>query len=200
MQSNLYGHVLCVVDVETTGTEPGWHEIIQIAAVPLDQNYEPAKKHRPFYLEGIAPNHPERQSPEAKRKHHLDAYKLAEECVSQVRAADLMDEWFMSLNLPSGKRLIPLAHNWAFERSMMIHWLGPETFNTIWDGRARDSMLAADFINDIHYWQGMRNPFHDVSLLSTCKKLGIELDNAHNALADCLATAKVYKALVSLFG
>jgi DNA polymerase III epsilon subunit-like protein len=199
-QSNLYGHVLCAVDLETTGTEPGFHEVIQVAAVPLDQHLEPSKKYRPFYLDGIAPDHPERQSPDAKAKTKLDAKKLAEECVSQTRAADLMDEWFMSLALPADKRLVPLAHNWGFERSFMLPWLGPDTFHTIWDGRARDSMQGSALINDIHWWQGNKDPFTEISLTSVCKRLGIPLENAHNALADCLATAKVYKALLSLFG
>jgi DNA polymerase III epsilon subunit-like protein len=199
-QSNLFGHILTAVDVETTGTEPGWHEIVQVACVPLDQNLNPSKEHRYFYLDGIAPEYPERQSMDAKGKTKLDAHKLAEECISQTRAADLMDEWFMSLNLPSGKRLVPLAHNWGFERTMMLDWLGPDTFHTIWDGRARDTMMSGAFINDMHFWQGMADPFHDIGLLSMCKRLGVPLENAHNALADTLATAKVYKALLSLFG
>lgn len=200
MQSNLYGHVLTAVDVETTGTEPGYHEIIQVACVPLDQNYEPSKKYRPFYLDGIAPKHPDRQSFDAKSKTHLDAKKLAEECVSQERAADLMDEWFFNLALPSGKRLVPLAHNWGFERTMMIDWLGVDTFGAIWDGRARDSMQAVAFINDMHYWQGLSDPFTEMSLPYVCKRMNIPLDNAHNALADAIATAKVYKSLLALFG
>lgn len=199
-QSNLYGHVLTAVDVETTGIEPGYHEIVQVACVPLDAQLEPSKKHRHLYLPGIAPYYPERQSQDAKSKTRLNAKKLAEECISQERAAELMEEWFISLNLPSGKRLIPLAHNWGFERTMMLQWLGSDCFHAIWDGRARDTQEAAAFINDMHWWQGHGNPFPEINLVQLCKRLGVHLDNAHNALADCLATAKVYKALLSLFG
>lgn len=198
-QSNLFGHVLTAIDVETTGTHPGWHEIIQVAAVPLDAQLQPSKRYRHFYLEGIAPYHPERQEQDAKMKTHLDAKRMAEECITQERAAELMDEWFVSLELPSGKRLVPLAHNFGFERTMMLEWLGPEAFHTMWDGRSRDTQVVAAFINDMHWWQGLSDPFPEISLTQLCKRMGVPLDNAHNALADAIATAKVYKALLSLF-
>jgi len=137
---------------------------------------------------------------DAKLKNHLDPYKLAEEYVSQSRAADLLEEWFLSLALPADKRLVPLAHNWPFERSMLQAWLGPDSFNTLWDGRARDTQCSVALINDIHSWQGNEVPFSSISLISCCNRLGIELDNAHNALADCIATAKVYRELIRLFG
>jgi len=196
---NLYGNVLCAVDVETTGVVFGYNEVIQIACVPLDIHMKPSKEHRFFYL-NIAPTYPERQSMQAKMKHGLDAHKLAEECLSQEQAADMLDDWFTGLNLPSGKRLIPLAHNYAFERGMLSHWLGVDTFDAMWHIHPRDTFTFATSLNDVAAWQGRTVPFPQVGLTSMCRKLGIPLDNAHDALADCLATAELYRNLLSLFG
>jgi len=198
MLKNLYGNVMAVVDVETTGTVFGYHEIIQIAILPLDQHLEQSKEHRFFYME-MAPKHPERQSVGAKSKHGMDAYKMSEECVSQEQAADLLDKWFLNLNLPVGKRLVPLAHNWAFERGFLTHWLGIDQFDSMWHMHPRDTMTLAASLNDVYVWQGMNPPFHALSLTGMCKRFGIPLENAHNALADCVATAELYKAIVRSF-
>ena len=196
---NWYGNVMCAVDVETTGVVFGHNEIIQIACLPLDIHLKPSKEHR-FHYMNIAPTFPERQTLGARVKHGMDAYKMAEECVSQERAADLLDEWFVSLNLPVGKRLIPLAHNFAFERGFLTHWLGLETYDNMWHIHPRDTFTLASSLNDVAAWQGQTVPFHQIGLQGLCNKFGIVLDNAHDALADCLATAELYRNMLSIFG
>ncbi len=46
---HLNGCLMAAVDLETTGTRPGYHEIIQIAVVPLDSDFKPLADVRPFY-------------------------------------------------------------------------------------------------------------------------------------------------------
>ena len=58
---HLNGCLMAAVDLETTGTRPGYHEIIQIAVVPLDSDFKPLADVRPFYTL-VKPNHPERES------------------------------------------------------------------------------------------------------------------------------------------
>jgi DNA polymerase III epsilon subunit-like protein len=195
---NMNGNVLCAVDVETTGVLAGWNEIIQIACVPLNQHFEPSCTMRHFYM-NIAPDHPERMSKEAVRKHGITIDSL-EGCVSQDKSFDLFEEWLQNLNLPFGKRLIPLAHNWGFERAFLIHWLGLDGYNSAWQVHPRDTMLLAATVNDLYAWHGRRHPFKLLALPSLCKKFDIILDNAHDALADCLATAKLYAALMRFLG
>ena len=62
---HLNGCLMAAVDLETTGTQPGHHEIIQIAVVPLDSDFRPLASVRPFYTR-VKPKHPERES--ARRK------------------------------------------------------------------------------------------------------------------------------------
>jgi len=197
--NHLNGNILAAVDVETTGVIFGYNEIIQIAIVPLDFDLKPDDSKPVFYLPGMAPAYPERQTKQAKMKHHLDAKKLAEEGIPQDRAAALLDEWFVRLNLPIHRRIIPLAHNWAFERGHLTHWLGIEQFDDIFYIHPRDTMTFASSINDAAAWAGHQKVFNTLSLTAMCKNLGIPLENAHNALADCIATAALYRELLSMF-
>jgi len=195
---NMNGHILCAVDVETTGVLCGYNEIIQIACVPLDQHFEPHKKMKPFYL-NMRPEYPERASKEATQKHGISAESLLD-CVSQEKGFDLFVEWWNNCELPYGKRMVPLAHNWGFERGFLTYWLGVEGLNTYWQSHPRDTMLLGASINDLYVWHGRKHPFPFLNLVSMCKRLDIQFDNAHDALADCLATAKLYAALMRFFG
>lgn len=195
---HLWGNILAVVDVETTGTMFGHHEIIQIAIVPLNQHLEPCPNNRFFYM-NMAPAYPERQSHWAKKKHGIDVKRLVEECPSQDRAAEMLYDWFKKIELPFGKKLVPLAHNWAFERGFLTHWLGLNMFDEIFSPHPRDTMTLALSLNDIYNWQGNKAPFQEVGLKAMCNRFQIPLDNAHDALADCVATAKLYNALISSF-
>jgi len=191
------GNLLCAVDVETTGLMPGHHEIIQIAVLPLDSNIEPAAGITPFYMT-MAPQYPERAKNEAFSKNHLDITKLALESLDSWRVADMFEEWIERLRLPYQKRLVPLAHNWVFEAGFLMAWLGLAGFNQFWHPHPRDTMLMAIAANDRAYMRGDNMLFPHVSLTAICKKLGITLENAHDALHDAIATAKVYQNLLRI--
>ncbi len=192
----LNNHVLAAVDIETTGRLPGYHEIIQIAVVPLDAEFEPITNSLPFYVD-IAPTFPERAERNAQTIHGLNLEKLQAEALDQTSSADLFCTWFEDLNLPLNKRLIPLAHNWAFESPFLKHWLGIATNDEIWMGTARDSMVYANGINDWYGTRGELIPFYRVSLVSLCNKLKVKLKGkAHDALSDALACTEVYKILL----
>lgn len=195
---NLNHNVLAAVDVETTGLLCGFHEIIQIAIVPLDSEIRPSPTLRPFYM-NIRPEHPERQRG-AAGVHGLKVEELASSAVSQSKAADLLDEWFVGLDLPFGKKLCPLAHNYPFERGFLTHWLGLDTFDAMWHPYSRDTMALGLTINDAAAWHGRDCPFSRVSLGSMCNAFGIDIINAHDALSDSIATAALYREMLRSFG
>lgn len=195
---NMNGDLLCAVDTETTGLIPGYHEIIQIAIVPLDSNMEQHPGLKPFYI-NIAPDHPERESG-AGAVHGITMESLMANGVSQVDSADMFDEWFTNLELPFGRRIIPLAHNWAFERGFLLQWLGLETFTDIWSGHPRDTLILGNLLNDLAAWHGRNIPFPRLNLGAMCETMGVKLLNAHDALGDCLATAALYRNMLRCCG
>ena len=144
---HLNGCLMAAVDLETTGTRPGYHEIIQIAVVPLDSDFRPLADVRPFYTL-VKPEHPERESAGAKHKHKIPMTELLLHAPDSARVVDWLYEWFAALKLPFKKCLIPLAHNWAFESSFLKAWLGVEQTDLIFHSHARDGMLYAISLND----------------------------------------------------
>ena len=122
------------------------------------------------------------------------------ECPTQDRGVDLFVEWFNRLGLPYGRRLVPLAHNWAFEKGFLTHWLGLDGVYDYWQQLPRDTLSLVATINDLYAWHGRKQPFYSLSLPALCKRFDIQHDNAHDALADCIATAKLYAELMRFMG
>lgn len=194
---HLNGNLLAAVDFETTGRRPGYHEIVQIAVVPLDSDIQPIKELRPFYT-NIKPIYPDRIEKSAFCVNGINLEELMLYAPEQERVKDLLVEWFDRLELPFGKVLVPLVQNWAFESSFFKAWLGPDMVDKMFHSHARDPMLYAVAMNDRAAFMGEELPFNKVGLGSLCNKLNVVNQNAHNALADCLATAEVYRRLLLL--
>ena len=57
-------------------------------------------------------------------------------------------------------------------------------------------MGYCSMLNDRADLMGQEIPFRYIGLTYVCKLLGIPLDNAHNALEDSVATAKLYATLM----
>ena len=195
---HLNGNLLVSVDLETTGRQPGYHEICQIACVPLGPDLKPSPTLRPFYTE-IKPNFPERAEKQALFKHNIPMEQLLLQAPDQDKVKDLFVEWFESLDLPFKRSLVPMAHNWAFESSWLKEWLGITLFDELWFSHARDGMLLAIAINDKAAMKGEALPFNRVGLGSLCNKFNIVNINAHDALSDAIAEAEVYRALLQLY-
>lgn len=193
------GNMLISVDVETTGLTPGYHEVVQVAIVPLDSDIQPSKEHKSFYI-NIAPEFPERADKRATKVHGIDMDDLLVHGIDKWRAADMLEDWVESLNLPFSKRLVPLAHNYPFEKGFLYHWLGQDTYDGLFYIHPRDTQVVGSLCNDLASFWGKPIPFGSLSLTSMCKKFGIVNDNAHDALADALVCAKLYRELICALG
>lgn len=201
------GNMVCAIDVETTGLRPFHNDMIQVCVLPLDSELKPAAGIMPFYTE-MQPKRPENVDLKAMGLTKLELCKIMQNALDADRVADLFEEWFSKLPLPHGKKLIPLAHNWIYDHAFMTDWLGYEHMNHYFFGHHRspiagglldlhiDLMTAALFENDKADFNVEQTPYPKLGLKYLCGLLGVELVNAHDALADCVATAECYRRLM----
>jgi DNA polymerase III epsilon subunit-like protein len=194
--THLSGNVLAAIDFETTGRRPAHHEIIQIAILPLNHDLQPHPEIPVFYM-NIRPDHPERAERSAFVINGLDLDLLLLHAPAQEKVVDLLCEWFNKLDLPQNRVIVPLAHNWAFESAFLKGWLGPDLVDQMFHSHGRDSMLLAAAINDKAFFLGDEIQFPKLGLVALCEQLGIPYENAHDALADCRATAELYRRLLA---
>lgn len=192
---HLNGNLLCVVDTETTGDRPGFHDLIQICVLPLDSELEPYTKIVPFYTL-LKPRRPENCHSDIIGKNRERICDAAIRGLDPDMACDLFDEWYGKLGLLEKKRISPLAQNWPFDRAFLIDWLGPESFDRYFDARYRDTMVAALYENDRADFKAEPHPYPKVNLQYLASQLRVMTDRSHDALADCLTTAEVYRQLV----
>ncbi len=191
----LNNNLLCALDVETTGLIDCYHDLIQVAVLPLDGNLDPLDV-SPFYM-SVRPENPERASPKAMEVNGL-SLEVLEGCPGPVQVADCFEEWFQGLELPMDKKIVYLTQNAPFDIPFVKQWLGVLGFERYFCRQGRDTMFTALAKNDEAAWKNQPIPFSYVSLKYLCKVFGIALDNHHDSLADCIATAKVYRELLRM--
>ena len=195
---HLNGNLLCALDLETTGTDPHWHEPVQIAVVPLNSDIRPLEGVTPFYT-NIKPLHPERAQRQANGVHGLDLEDLMLYAPSRDKVADTLLEWFERLALPFERSIIPMAHKYPFEHSFMIRWLGAALYEKMFHAWYRDAMTIALGINDRAFMRGEKAPFNKVNLKSLCAHFGVVNQNPHDAYSDCIAETEVYRGLLHYY-
>ena len=200
---HLNGHLMCVIDTETTGLDPTYNEIWQICILPLDSNLEPNQDYLPFYIK-LKPEHPEYIDWDVRvfkknKKKIVDAITTG---YDQLAAIDLLKEWVERLKLPvtkfgTPKKIEPLGQNYGFDKSFIQQWLTVDVYNELFDYHHRDTMSTALFLNDHASFHAEKVPFSKVNLKWLGNKLGVRNDDAHDALADCVATAECYRIMCS---
>jgi hypothetical protein len=192
---HMNSNMVCAVQIETTGFKPYYHEICEIAIMPLDSFFRPNKKIMPFHFE-IAPRHPDRIDKETmtvsdKRMLHYKAYGT-----DSFKAGDAFGEWFDRIGFLPGKGIIPLAYDWPKIRPFIYNWLGPFNADTSFNYRYRDILSTANFLNDYYDFKINNCPFPKVDFQYICSSVGIPRPKPQEPLTDCKIIGEVYHAML----
>lgn len=180
-------HTLAFIDVETTGTDPLKHEIIEIAGILARQIPQPDRGPKLEVIEEfeykIKPEKLEVAEPQALR---INGYNDAE----WLFAPSLKE--VMSALSPKLKDTVMVGQNVIFDWSFV-----------------NESFKRVDLPNPMHYHRIDTMPiffaktYHDprvewYNLAAICEYFGIKNEKAHTALADIRVTFEIYKKLLNI--
>ena len=181
-------NIFAAIDLETTGLEPGWHEVLEFAIVPLNADFTIANEIPEFYCR-IRAEHPERIDPKAIAVNHLDPAVGMTLKEAQTRLALWAGENGITY-------IVPLAHNLNFDMDFVKASF--PMFLKLFSHHGRDSMRLAISLNDALRMQDGEERFPSVSLQSLKLALDIDGDVQHNAVEDAQDTAHVYRKLTAM--
>lgn len=194
------GHLLCSIDIETTGLDTEKNDLLEIAIVPMAPDFKVSDRLRPFEAI-ILPQDPDR--------YKKDEKILGDETLADVIlkghawhvVADMIELWVQKLHLPERKKIIPLGHNYkGFDEKFIRYVMGDAFYESIFDYHVRDTMQLALYLNDMADFLKEPIPFPKVDLTYVSKCLRIDNTRRHRALGDAVATAEVYRKLVTEVG
>lgn len=175
---------LIFADTETGGTDPERHSLLTLGLVTLDT--KTGEVARPQLIR--VRDSPYRVEAAALAVNGIDLQQHHEQAKEQDVAADELRAY---LKYKRKKRAMLGGHNVQFDVRFLMTLL-PDYHELLLGGVA-DTKVAAQFL--IH--KGTLPKTLDTSLGSLAAHFGIEFQ-AHDALEDATATAKVYAAMLRL--
>lgn len=181
-------NIFAAIDLETSSLDPARGEVLEIAIVPLNEDFT-VSNIIPEFTARIRAKHPEWIEQTAL---HVNRLNPAEGKFLEEVRTDLA-LWCEGNGITG---IVPLAHNLSFDLDFLKASF--PAFSRIVSGHGRDSMRLAITFNDLARIQEGEVRFPSVSLRSLKLALDIEGEVQHHALEDAKDAAHVYRKLASL--
>lgn len=181
------------VDVETTGLDPAKHEIIQLAAIYVQDGVEVASINLHFRPDSLQTIDPEAIAVHGQTVDTLMSYPPRKE------SHDVFINW-LSQHIDRYDPLdkaYPLAYCGAFDMSFLQAHFNAQGDKYLGSWINRRLLDPAALLSLLRYQGALVLPDH--KLATVCKALNIPLV-AHDALSDIRATLTVFNRLLSLIG
>ena len=185
--------VVCALDTETQEVDLLKAEAVELAIVPLLNNYDPDPKRSPLELLINPGLQALDEGSEALAFNKIGRDHLLKDGLPKEEVRGYLKGWMVSNNIDV---IVPLAHNWVFDRIVMCRLIGTKATEELIFRRAKDSHSLAVSINDRYVFHGQKAPFTQTRLSFLAEFFGIDPEGAHRAKFDCLMTAKIYQELM----
>jgi DNA polymerase-3 subunit epsilon len=178
-----------VFDVETTGLEPDYHEIIQIGAVLYDDRWNEIST----YLSNVYPEYPDRFSIPASEVHNLTIADLDDAPMIHEMLEDFEDWLIEELNLQTRsdlRRIVVCGQSVTTDINFLRFAYKKSQMSWEFSYRPLDLFVLSNFYFRILKANGIAGP-KSLSLKSVAAYFGMERETeTHNALEDSILTGR----------
>ena len=192
---------LCAIAITTTGPRARYHEIIDIAVVPLGIDYDRDKEIIPFMCV-IKPDYPDRAD-DLKCCRQTDLRRAMKQGCDPIDAEGAFLNWKetklrLAFNKMSvQKQIIPLGHRWHDIEPFLRAWIGDENYDSVFLNEVRDTSIAGSYLSDWCAEHSERESFNRVYRMSAmCNIAGVQYETTKEAIHNALAVAKLYQTMI----
>ena len=152
--------IFAAIDIETTGLDVELHEILDIAIVPLNEDFTISAT-MPEFTARVRAEHPETATVEALRVNGLNPA----EGKNKKEVADEFRQWLFDCGI---EKIIPIAHNLDFDMRFIFRAFPAESKVFSRHGRDRRGICAACGQSAGSGYAGVRYAGCRVTLLHLC--------------------------------
>lgn len=193
---------LCAIDIITTGPDPKQNEILEICIFPLNSHYNIAETILPFNATFKPMKHWLWMNPEYIKEYKISKKRNEIAYSDGIDKSDLVDlfiNWFDSKLKPvEGKKIMPLAYDWASKKPFLVKWLGQKNYDYYFHWQYRDILSMALFCNDFSDVHCEPYRLSKVDFRYICSSLRIETDS-FDTIVRCHSIAKIYELFLYSF-
>ena len=186
-----------VFDVETTGLEVGYHEIIQLGACLYDDKWNQVST----FLTNIFPEHKDRFSIPASRVHELSIYDL-DEAPQLLNALESFEQWLLKhtdakrVGRTALRNLIVCGQSVTTDINFLKEAYRQQHLSWEFSNRVLDLFVLSNFFFMVLRANNIPTP-KSLSLGAVAEHFGFSRETeVHNALEDAILTAKCFKVII----
>lgn len=183
--------IRAVMDTETTHLDETKGCMIELAILPVDDQFNVREDIEPFEVL-IRPTSDIIQDPIAMEINGIEFTGDIAWCTKN-RAQRKLYDWKKKHNI---KCIYPIAQNWEFDSKFYKAFAKDTCLENLFYHRASDTQRLAQSINDAYLDAGLEPRFVKTKLEVLADYYAIDYSEAHSAMSDCKITLKVYKELL----
>jgi hypothetical protein len=194
---HMNNNLMCSIQIRTSGPNPGEHEILQLALMPLNR-FLKVHEEIPVIDMKFKLEYPGNLDMDYCRLKQSDIAECAVRGIDKYKMVEIFDRWYREIRLPFRKKILPLGYDWGSVKPFLVEWLGQALYDEIFAPECRDVLMCALFMNDRAGVRVEKIPFAKTDLGYLCSCARIEHIDKNAPLSDCDSVAQLYDHLLRL--